>query len=66
MGVPTKEVKRVLNDPERIEYPSASPDVIVVVSGRLAVPYNTRTGDVVTVMWHGKESRLVDGWGLAS
>jgi hypothetical protein len=58
MGVPTKQVKRTLQDPE-IVYPSSAPGTRVAQRANIAVPFAER-GDAriaITVLWHGKDSR---------
>lgn len=57
MGVSTKEVKRALRDPDRLDYPAPGTAIRMCVFGRLAIPYDSYTGEVLTVLWNGKDSR---------
>ena len=53
MGVAFEEVASVLASPE-ISYPSSTSSV-VSSAGRLTIPYNPTTGEVITVLWRSQE-----------
>jgi hypothetical protein len=62
MGISTKRVKRALRSPEAFEYRGSTnhPEVEgrrVVVADGLTIVLGARDGAVVTVFWHGTESR---------
>ena len=60
MGLGTKEIKKAINDPEVI-YPGSGPGKppgrVIHVRGRIAVVLSEATYEVVTILWHSKESR---------
>ncbi len=58
MGIPTKEVKRILQADDLTIYPSnLAPHLRVAVAGRLAVPYDPSNNEALTVLWRGEDRR---------
>ena len=59
MGIRTKEVKHAGSDPEAMDYPAPVMygHCRVLVSGRLALPYDPLDGTVITVLWKGEFDR---------
>lgn len=56
MNVVEEELRCAL-DPPDLSYRASEPDRRVYVGGRLAVIVDERDNRVVTVFWHGTESR---------
>lgn len=57
MGVSTKRIKQLFRNPH-LDYPSTNhPNCRVAVHGDLAIPYDPRTGIVITVLWNQEVTR---------